>query len=222
MKILPNRVAVIEGDTHFGKWVEEHNSIITDPWFASFITAQINNHHVTLAIDAGANIGTLTVPMLETGCEVIAIEANPKAAECLLHNTAWANRLTIIEAGIGAEPGVMFIEESPNAGATRLTKAVSGASCPIITIDSLEVNPGLIKADIEGMELAMLRSAVDTIRRCRPVMILEVNAGAMQAQGDTPEELFEWLKTHGYGFRILQPDCQFGDQQFDIFAEPLT
>jgi len=48
---------------------------------------------------------------------------------------------------------------------------------PVYTLDGIGLNrcPTLLKIDVEGMELAVLRGARATIARCRPVLFFENN-----------------------------------------------
>lgn len=42
-----------------------------------------------------------------------------------------------------------------------------------ITLDSLRLSPDIIKIDVQGHELAVVRGGIETIRRNRPAMIVE-------------------------------------------------
>jgi FkbM family methyltransferase len=48
-----------------------------------------------------------------------------------------------------------------------------------------------IKIDVEGAELQVFMGALDTIRRCRPVIVFEHGLGAADHYGTTPEQLYE-------------------------------
>ncbi|MEI6456301.1 MAG: FkbM family methyltransferase [bacterium] len=50
-----------------------------------------------------------------------------------------------------------------------------------------------IKIDVEGAELAVMRGGVNTIRRCRPVIIFECGLGASDFYGTKPEWVFQLL-----------------------------
>jgi FkbM family methyltransferase len=56
-----------------------------------------------------------------------------------------------------------------------------------------DVDIRFIKIDVEGAELGVLRGAVDTIRRCRPVIVFEHGLGAADYYGTTPEDVFDLL-----------------------------
>lgn len=51
----------------------------------------------------------------------------------------------------------------------------------------------LIKIDVEGAELQVLKGAVATLRRTRPVVIFEHGLGAADCYGTRPEQVFDLL-----------------------------
>lgn len=61
----------------------------------------------------------------------------------------------------------------------------------------------MIKADIEGWEMRMLAGAKETIARFKPVLMLEVNRRFLDRAGDTPEDIWAFLKEHGYKIEQL-------------------
>jgi FkbM family methyltransferase len=50
-----------------------------------------------------------------------------------------------------------------------------------------------MKIDVEGAEFGVLRGAVKTIRRCRPVIIFEYGLGAADFYGTQPGDLYDFL-----------------------------
>jgi len=56
----------------------------------------------------------------------------------------------------------------------------------------------LIKADIEGWELQMLRGARATLERLRPRLMLELSAGHLARAGDRSEDVFDFLASYRY------------------------
>jgi len=56
----------------------------------------------------------------------------------------------------------------------------------------------IIKIDIEGGELNMLRGAVETLRRYRPLLLFELLRPALVSQGASPEEVIEFLHRQEY------------------------
>jgi FkbM family methyltransferase len=56
-----------------------------------------------------------------------------------------------------------------------------------------DVKIDFIKIDVEGAEFPVLKGAVKTINRCRPVIIFEFGMGAADYYGSKPEQVFEFL-----------------------------
>jgi FkbM family methyltransferase len=63
----------------------------------------------------------------------------------------------------------------------------------------------VIKIDIEGGELNMLRGAVETLRRYRPVLLFELLRPALASQGASPEEVIEFILKQGYTLYQFAP-----------------
>jgi hypothetical protein len=53
--------------------------------------------------------------------------------------------------------------------------------------------PALIKIDVEGAELGVLKGAVETLQRHRPHVLFEHGAGGADLYGTTPVEVFDLL-----------------------------
>jgi FkbM family methyltransferase len=61
----------------------------------------------------------------------------------------------------------------------------------------------LLKIDVEGAELPVLRGATESIRRYRPIILLEVNSDTFQAAGYSAEDVCALLRGLGYeGFQL--------------------
>lgn len=48
-------------------------------------------------------------------------------------------------------------------------------SVEIKSLDSFELRPDVIKIDVEGMEAEVVKGALDTLRSCYPIILLELN-----------------------------------------------
>jgi FkbM family methyltransferase len=68
--------------------------------------------------------------------------------------------------------------------------------------DVLNENPlarlDIMKIDVEGAELRLLRGAVETLREYRPVLLFEVSEGSLKHQGGSPQELLAFLHAENY------------------------
>jgi len=227
MKILSCGVAVIEGDEAHAKWIEELGTIHHDPWFRDQVLKHINPGDVV--VQGGANIGTLTRAMLEAGAAVVTFEPNKQAYECLWRNcpkNLFPRMVVHVEGGLSDELGVIgFVIEKNNAGASHFSfgpkPEIYARVVPLDGFSAIDgVNVRLILLDIEGWEVRALRGARETIARCRPTIICEVNRGALERAGTSDAELFDLLDQCGYSIQVMQPDCKIGDLQYDILCLP--
>lgn len=156
-----------------------------------------------IVIDAGANIGALSVPMARRVAPdgwVLAVEPQRLVHQTLCANVA-ANGLANVVAhwcGLGAAAGEAVVpaldhSQDFNYGGVSLRGGGAGERVPVVTIDSLDLPAcALIKVDVEGMELDVVRGAAETIRRRQPRLFIENNGT------DRSPPLIAWLLEQGY------------------------
>ena len=142
------------------------------------------------AIDGGANIGALTVPMAQavtTAGKVIAIEPQPLLVPIVAANVAINGvngQTVVIEAGLGKAKETMFVPaidyaKPANYGGFRLDQFGSGYAVQVITLDGLDLPQcDFIKLDVEAMEVPALQGAAETIKKFRPIMLVEADKPA--------------------------------------------
>jgi len=217
MKILPNGIAVIEGDTHISKWVEQSGSLDHDQNTLPLLTRYIPKGGTV--VDIGAFIGDHTLHYANcvgaTG-SVVALEPNPLAFECLAHNMAAHKQVTCLNVGASDSSHTIGIEADANAGATY---ANEDGAIPCLPLDSLYLAAcHFIKMDCEGFEVRALHGSFHTIRMHKPVMLIEVNEGALKRQGKDPFDIFEILGECGYKYRNIYPSQAMEGDQYDIIA----
>lgn len=140
----------------------------------------------TLALDVGANIGIFTKAFAERFEKVVAFEPIPDVRACLERNVpdnvsvepyAVSDRAgrVIMHQTVKASGG-SFIANDPNVAVPAGAKTAGPRAIPVElrTIDSFGFEQvGLIKLDIQGAEFLALKGAEQTIRRCRPVVLIE-------------------------------------------------
>ena len=162
-------------------------------------------------IDVGANIGdTLLSIGQRVGPQgkVIGFEANPETLKKCQANIA-LNAMTQVGVegvALGAAAGVLGFGRaaSGNSGADRFMPGGGGAiTVPLITLDSYVSEAvldhiDLIKIDVEGFEMNVLRGADATLAKFRPVLFLELCDANLREQGSSAVELLAWLEARGY------------------------
>lgn len=139
-------------------------------------------------VDIGANIGLYTCLARSLGCAAIAIEplaANLRWLYANLSANDWDDT-EVLPLGLGPSPGLATLYGS-DTGASLLPGWAGVADHPflqqVIPVNTLDHVLGerfsgrrlVIKADIEGAELGMLRGASRTLARVpKPVWLVEI------------------------------------------------
>jgi len=80
---------------------------------------------------------------------------------------------------------------------------------------SPEYRVDFIKIDVEGYELAVLRGAVDTLKRYRPALLFECNRAGLSRSGFTSTQIFEFLTQHQSYSVFLLKDFLKDNQPLD-------
>jgi FkbM family methyltransferase len=146
-------------------------------------------------VDAGAHEGRLTVPLAALpGTHVVAFEPLPSAFRRLQAATAdIPDRVTLRPEALSDRTGTVTLAVPRVGGAaqeewasiakdyaeiSRADPRVDGVdtwTVPVIPLDDLVLTDvTAIKVDVEGAEEEMLRGALGTLRRCSPVLSVEI------------------------------------------------
>lgn len=166
--------------------------------------------HLRTAVDVGANHGYYAYHMARCFEQVYAFEANAQEDFDLWHSRR-AN-LHVFAYGLSDRAGPVTLRlpvyrGQPLAGwasaAERALPFAEGFREVMARVERLDDQPfvaartlDLLKIDVEGCELDVLRGGEQVLRRDRPVLILE----------DNPEqraELRHWLEALGYRARSI-------------------
>lgn len=128
-----------------------------------------------VALDIGANVGLWSRDLVKHFNDVHAFEPVDMFRECLERNV-FSPRLKLHKKALGNEAGMinMIITEG-NTGHTHVDPSSMGrGTIEIVTLDSLEFDiVDYIKIDCEGFEYRVLQGSEQTIRRCRPIVVVE-------------------------------------------------
>ncbi len=170
-------------------------------------------------LDVGACHGLFSLAFTHgrPDAEAVAVEPSPLAWEVLassLRLNAGA-RIRPVQAAVGAAPGTLtmryswhHLEASPEAAGDP-----SAVQVPLHTLDllceELGFHPDLVKIDVEGYELAVLRGAHRLFAGSRPVLFLEIHPQRIAELGGSLAEIAGLLTGLGYGI-------------FDLRGRPLS
>ena len=158
--------------------------------------------HVTnfdSVVQAGGNCGLWPMALSYKFKSVYTFEPDHANFAALAHNCSNHDNVVCIQAALGNGTEAPIHLEGPrtNCGAYQVAP---GGHIPVLTIDSLRLpSCGLLCLDIEGYEAKALQGAQALLRRCRPVILLEMK-GIGNKYGWSDEETEFWL-TSGFGYR---------------------
>jgi FkbM family methyltransferase len=161
-----------------------------------------------VALDIGANVGYYTYKMAKMFSKVYAFEANPNLVDAL--RAYGSPAIEVIPKGLSsrATTATLYIPLQDNRQLVGWASLTPG-NCPgveqhvqqqveLVTLDSFGIRSvSLVKIDVEGHEIEVLKGARQTLTECRPVVIVEVTPKNVEAvQG--------WFAGIGYGCHKLR------------------
>jgi FkbM family methyltransferase len=158
----------------------------------------------SLAIDVGANVGLWAKPLTKKFDRVIAFEPLCQVYTCLERNVAGLP-VDINRFALGSvNSTVEMVYDSENTGGSFVSEVGTG-SIEIKRLDDLDLPKfGLLKIDCERHELEVLKGAMDTILKYKPIIVCE-------QQADTNECAGMFLKSFGaYEITNVRKDYIFG------------
>ena len=189
----------IAEDDQIVKWIRQTGKPFepaTTPWMLE----QMSKNPDGAYVDVGASTGWFAVPMAKRGYKVIAFECNARAiarleANCELNGVD----ITLHKAAATDKAGTVTFTYNPRlpltSGGSLEHVAANRASETVAAVrldDVVDTPVALLKIDVEGHELAVLRGAADLIARSRPAMVLEANTPAHM------DALSRWCAESGY------------------------
>lgn len=168
------------------------NSAVFEPDTIDFMCANCGDGDI---VHAGAYFGDF-LPALSAACapdaKIWAFEPNNENFQCA-QITTLINKLentVLTNTGLGENDGILYMRTKDETG-----RGLGGAShivdesdydpafdqeVRLAAIDTLiphERNISIIQLDVEGHEQSVLAGSLETIRRCKPILVLEIIPG---------------------------------------------
>ncbi len=168
-------------------------------------------------IDVGANMGIYTLVasrLVGEAGRVIAFEPSAQSFPLLRKNIALnglTNVLALPEA-LSHEIGRTRLYHGPDPVSNSLGRGLSwdgdAEEVATETLDNVLHRTSLmrvdaIKIDVEGAEELVLRGALKTLTRVRPIIVFEINPGACSSLGLSPYGAMELLQSLGYNCFVV-------------------
>jgi FkbM family methyltransferase len=161
-------------------------------------------------LDVGAHIGSVlaAVRAHDPSVALLAIEAIPEKA---LHLERRFPGVRVHQVAAGERAGeVTFYVDDERSGYSSLAPYARGSrraiTVPMARLDDLfPTEPiDVVKIDVEGAELGVLRGGEALVARTRPTFLFESGPEVPGGLGYTKEALWEWFDAHGYD--VLVPN----------------
>src|SRR5215813_7806092 len=155
---------------------------------------------VDLAIDIGGNWGQ-SIEALRWTCRpqrIVCVEPNPYLSGILRSRYKAQPEITILENAISDDPGehplfvpryrgfvydglasldktsaLEWLNEHRVAGFDHTRLSIEQHQVKIITLDSLNLQPQIVKIDVQGYELQVIKGGAETFQRWQPITIIE-------------------------------------------------
>jgi FkbM family methyltransferase len=169
----------------------------------------------SVVIDGGCHIGTHSVKLSKLAKKVYCFEPLPPSNELLKKNLQLNNcdNVEVFDCGLSDtfetanfgwiqvnNPGASFLDKNPMGLPDNSHNLDQNSEVNLITIDSLNLDQlDFIKLDVEGYEPKAINGGLNTIKKLKPIIIVECwanhSGGVDQAH---TEKIFEVLFDIGY------------------------
>jgi FkbM family methyltransferase len=196
-------------DTDAGQyWWLANTGASPEDEFIEAICGLLEDRPRGTAVDVGANFGCWTLALAGYAHRVVAVEPQPGCYELLMRSVL-ANGLSNvrgIHAAAGAKQGsvripVLDLDAASNFGGVSVAIAhheqpdAPMVDVPVRRLDDLlrGEQVSFIKIDVEGFEANVVAGAVDTMRRCKPILFVEMDHELTDA-----DALCERIESFGY------------------------
>lgn len=170
----------------------------------------------TVALDIGASLGLWTLPLARaaraTGARLWCFEPNPENIPWLAANIErndLAGVVDLHEIALGARQGTARLglrERGGGNGAVVDAPDPDAVEVPLTRLDDLDFprRVSLLKMDVEGFELEVLRGATALVARDRPVIFGEFNATWLYQRDEDLPGFLQTLTAIGYEVFTLE------------------
>jgi FkbM family methyltransferase len=189
-------------------------------------------------LDVGANIGYYT--LLAAQCvgpsgRVVAFEPTPSVVSRIKENVQFNNfaHVSVFAGAVSDREGTCAFyvnsEQDASEGNSLIQAVVDDGATQIVApqttldaeIERLQLKAvHLIKIDVEGNEVKVLRGAKRILTEYAPQLLIEVNPLTLEAGGSSPAELYDELEKNGYQWRIVEEMPYRGVTASNIHAYP--
>jgi len=152
-------------------------------------------------VDVGVSTGWFSCAVAARGTPVFGFEPLPNSYRRCIENLELNDlTMTLVNAAVSDFIGTASFQYNsrlPLTSGASLLKNIGGnrasMEVDVVRLDDFDIpSIGVMKVDVEGNEMAVLRGAKQTIAKHRPHMVLEAN------NGDFMAKLAAWMEENDY------------------------
>jgi len=185
-------------------------------------------HTGMTVFDVGAHVGFFSLAAgirVGDAGRVVAFECAPDTAALLRRHVAYnhlGDRVTVVEKAVSdSDEGLRFFAYRTSMASSmaranveslnpeRLVEPATELLVPAVTLDGFGATSGLrpdiIKIDVEGAELRVLRGCRHTLAAARPEVFCEIHPRQMENCGGSVDELRALISAVDYEMTALDP-----------------
>lgn len=191
-------------------------------------------------IDVGTNIGEtlLNFARINTKGRNIGFEPVPHLYEKAKTNIGLNKykNIELINQGLSSDAETLSFQQpgKNNSGGIFLTKDGKDAahSVQVVRLDDFAKQNGLenvslIKIDVEGFEMNVLKGALEVLHNFKPTLFVEIDDSFLVRQNSSSAAVFDLLVSQGYKLTNANTDTpvefasMISEKHLDIVAEPI-
>ena len=211
-EIVPN----IQAELNPRLWSDFCTYVIgsPEPYAIAYFRSILRDDMIVFDIGSYIGVYTFTAYSNLASCEIHTFEPNPHSANRLKSTIQQNNlpRIHLNNSAVGDYSGrIKFNLHSVPVQSSLLNanQNTTSIEVPITTLDSYCQNQkvkhiDVIKIDVEGAELQVLRGGENVFQKCRPIMIIELHKKESIEFGYTVHDTIRYLLDRGYHLHVLK------------------
>jgi FkbM family methyltransferase len=220
LRMLPagSVVPILQGPLRGRRWIVGSSN--HGCWLGSYehecqLAFRSVTHDGDVVYDVGANVGyysLLASRLVGPAGKVFAFEPFPRNVDLLKKHLRLNDVLNVslVQSAVSSVNGEVYFESSPDPSSGHVSEGHGDLRIPSVTLDTLVFErstppPQVIKIDVEGAELSVLKGGLETLRRCRPAILLALH-------GHANEECSEFLRGLGFVLDVIDGYLATGAQ----------
>ena len=183
-------------DAQIEQWRKKGYPHMQDKCLKQFVKwCEKNNKKFSLILDIGAWCGTWSMAMQKYADEIYCYEPNKIHFECLIKNLKTFQHIKLHNHAVGNRDGKIKLTSETATQNTRVL--LEEGETVILKLDSMDIhNPDMLKIDVEGLEMEVLKGGHKLLENIEFVMI-ELNNNSKK-YGSSNKLIQKHMKNLGF------------------------